>query len=80
MPSRGIQSLRKYGRQRTSAAMSGRKASAFSSRRLSMKHHGQTMSETTSIGIGANCGADMSIPRLLERKLSFAPLSRNQAV
>src|ERR1700736_3522182 len=82
MPSRGIQSLRKYGRQRTSAAISGRRASAFSSRRLPMKHHGQTTSETTSIGIGigGECGVDMTIPRLLERKLSFASISCNQVL
>src|SRR6516162_3631904 len=48
MPSRGIQGLRKYGRQCTSTGMSGTSVSAFSSRRLPMKHHGQTTSETTS--------------------------------
>src|ERR1700730_11595454 len=47
-----------------------------------MKHHGQTMSETTSIGIGigGKCGIDMTIPRLLERKLSFASISCNQVL
>src|SRR5262249_30835054 len=51
MPSRGTQSLRKYGCQRTSTGTSGASASAFSRRRLPMKHHGQTTSETTSIGM-----------------------------
>src|ERR1700730_16648150 len=62
--------------------MSGRSASAFSSRRLPMKHHGQTTSETTSIGIGigGKCGVDITIPRLSERKLSFASISCNQVL
>src|ERR1051326_240864 len=59
MPSCGTQSLRKYGRQRTSTGTSGTSASAFSRRRLPMKHHGQTTSETTSIdmtGAGGGIG------------------------
>ena len=53
MPSRGTQSLRKYGWNRTVTGRSGRDAIAFSSRRLPMKHHGQTTSETTSMVSGS---------------------------
>src|SRR5689334_6211928 len=49
MPSRGIQGLRKYGRQWMSTGISGTSVSAFSSRRLPIKHQGQTTSETTSM-------------------------------
>src|SRR5664279_3270481 len=56
MPSRGIQSLRKNGRQCTSTAISGLSASAFSRRCLPMKHHGQTTSETTSMRTGGLLG------------------------
>src|SRR5258707_4306684 len=50
MPARGTQGFRKYGRYRTVTEISGLRAIAFSSRRLPMKHHGQTTSDTTSIG------------------------------
>src|ERR1700678_833577 len=62
MPSRGIQGLRKYGRQLMSTAMLGTSASAFSSRRLPMKHHGQTTSDTTSTrsAVGAPDELDMT--------------------
>src|SRR5260370_36842091 len=50
MPARGTQGFRKYGRYRTVIEISGLRAIAFSSRRLPMKHHGQTTSDTTSIG------------------------------
>src|SRR5690349_23305412 len=53
MPSRGTQSLRKYGWNRTCTSRSGRDATAFSSRRLPMKHHGHTTSETTSMVSGS---------------------------
>src|SRR5689334_16374917 len=53
MPSRGTQGLRKYGWNRTSTGRSGRSATAFSSRRLPMKHHGQTTSDMTSIVRGS---------------------------
>jgi hypothetical protein len=44
-----------------------------------MKHHGQTMSETTSIGIGVDEDrvADMARPPRLEPKLRLAPARRN---
>src|SRR6476620_1187494 len=50
MPARGTHGLRKYGRKRTMTGTSGRSAIAFSNRRLPMKHHGQTTSDTMSIG------------------------------
>src|SRR6476619_7596334 len=50
MPARGTHGLRKYGRKRTVTGTSGRRAIAFSNRRLPMKHHGQTTSDTMSIG------------------------------
>src|SRR5262249_15560754 len=61
MPSRGTHGLRKYGQKRTSTAMSGRSAIAFSNRRLPMKHQGQTTSDTIWIGraevmAGSSCG------------------------
>src|SRR5262249_37917359 len=79
MPSRGTQSLRKYGCQRTSTGISGTSASAFSRRRLPMKHHGQTTSETTSIGITDEGEGLMIGFRLLAAKVGGEPAYRNRS-
>src|SRR6185295_7612089 len=64
MPSRGTQGLRKKGWKRTSTGMSGLSAIAFSSRRLPMKHHGQTTSDTISMGSALMAGSLLVAGRL----------------
>src|SRR5215470_12772542 len=59
--------------------MSGTSASAFSRRRLPMRHHGQTTSETTSIGMTAVGEGLMIGFRLLSRKVSGEPVHRNDS-
>src|SRR6516164_3892733 len=83
MPSCGTHGLRKYGQKRTSTAMSGRSAIAFSSRRLPMKHQGHTTSETISIGraevmAGSSCGPARLGPRSLGGNLGMAAQARHQ--
>src|SRR6266436_1645424 len=83
MPSRGTHGLRKYGQKRTSTAVSGRSAIAFSNRRLPMKHQGHTTSETISIGraevmAGSSCGPARLGPPSLGGNLGMAAPTRNQ--
>src|SRR6266478_5324079 len=68
MPARGTQGFRKYGRYRTVTEISGLRAIAFSSRRLPMKHHGQTTSDTTAIGSSA-AGAGIGFSSMFEDKI-----------
>src|SRR5260370_36123639 len=72
MPARGTQGFRKYGRYRTVTEISGLRAIAFSSRRLPMKHHGHTTSDTTSIGSAvapALAGAGIGFSSMFEEKI-----------
>src|SRR6266849_3918391 len=72
MPARGTQGFRKYGRYRTVTEISGLRAIAFSSRRLPMKHQGQTTSDTTSIGswvAPALAGAGIGLSSMFEEKI-----------
>src|SRR5499433_964512 len=83
MPSRGTHGLRKYGQKRTSTAMSGRSAIAFSNRRLPMKHQGQTTSDTISIGraalmAGSSCGPPRLGPPSLGGNLGMGAEPRHQ--
>src|SRR6516225_12150699 len=83
MPSRGTPGLRKYGQKRTSTAMSGRSAIAFSNRRLPMKHQGQTTSDTISIGraevmAGSSCGPARLGPPSLGGNLGMGAEARHQ--
>src|SRR5215510_9868817 len=83
MPSRGTHGLRKYGQKRTSTAMSGRSAIAFSNRRLPMKHQGQTTSDTISIGraevmAGSSCGPARLGPSSLGGNLGMGAEARHQ--
>src|SRR5436853_6184694 len=84
MPSRGTQSLRKYGRQRTSTETSGRSCSASSSRFLPMKHQGQTTSETTSMTSGSAMGLSFVStkvgPPLLRRNHALVDGAREERV
>src|SRR6266849_3242315 len=84
MPSRGTHGLRKYGQKRTSTAMSGRSAIAFSNRRLPMKHQGQTTSDTISIGraevmAGSSCGPARLGPPSLGGNLRMGAEARHQS-
>src|SRR5712671_3142282 len=72
MPARGTQGFRKYGRYRTVTEISGLRVIAFSSRCLPMKHHGQTTSDTTSIGssvAAALAGAGIGLSSTFEEKI-----------
>src|SRR5262245_26274145 len=57
MPAVGMSGLSSNGRQPICTSRPGRCASARSSRRLPMKHHGQMVSETMSISMTAALGA-----------------------
>src|SRR5262252_1439067 len=83
MPSRGTHGLRKYGQKRTSTAVSGRSAIAFSNRRLPMKHQGHTTSETISIGraevmAGSSCEPAKLAPPSLGGNLRMGTQARQQ--